>query len=244
MINILIPMAGKSHYFSEENYPFPKPLIEIAGRTMIEHVIDNLRTASDAVNFIFVISADDVKKYRLDSTLKLITNGSCELIVLPSETKGSACSALMAINHINNKAPLLVANNDQIFDCQISDLLRDFERFDAGVVTFESVHPRWSYVRLDAQGGVIEAAEKNPLSKNAIAGIYYFAKGESFVVGAMKMIAKSESFNGSYFISPVINQLILDGMTITATHVSNNVYHTFYTPQKIKEYENLINRRG
>jgi dTDP-glucose pyrophosphorylase len=242
MINVLIPMAGKSLSFPESEYPFPTPLIEIGSKTVIERVIDNLSTAAEKVQFIFVISNDDCRKFHLDSTLNIITDGQCRIVRLDKETQGSACSALMAIDHISSDTPLLIANSDQIFEDSVAELIVDLQMADAGVVTFNSVHPRWSYVRLDEHSKVVEVAEKRPLSRHAIAGLYYFRRGHDFVNAAMQMIRKDESVNGSYFISPAINQLILADKTIRMRKVDIDRYHTLYTPQKIMEYESWLSR--
>lgn len=242
MINVLIPMAGKNQYFPEGEFPFPKPLIEIGSKTMIERVVENLATAGKVAQFIFVISSEDCRKFHLDSTLNIITDGRCHIVRLDSETRGSACSALMAIDHIATDTPLLIANSDQLFEEPIAALIDDFHVADAGIVTFDSVHPRWSYARLDEQGKVVETAEKRPLSRHAIAGLYYFNRGIHFVDAAMQMIRKDENVNGSYFIAPALNQLILTGKEIQVHRIDNNRYHTFYTPQKIKEYESWLQR--
>jgi dTDP-glucose pyrophosphorylase len=242
MINVLIPMAGKNQYFPEGEFPFPKPLIEIGSKTMIERVVGNLATTAEVVQFIFVISSEDCRKFHLDSTLNIITEGRGHIVRLDSETRGSACSALMAIDHIATDTPLLIANSDQLFADPIAALIDDFNAADAGIVTFDSVHPRWSYARLDKQGKVVETAEKRPLSRHAIAGLYYFSRGIHFVDAAMQMIRKDENVNGSYFIAPALNQLILTGKDIQVHRVDNARYHTFYTPQKIKEYESWLQR--
>lgn len=242
MINVLIPMAGKNQYFPESEFPFPKPLIEIGSKTVIERVVDNLSTAGEQVQFIFVISSDDCRKFHLDSTLNIITDGQCRIVRLDRETRGSACSALMAIDHIASDTPLLIANSDQLFEEPLAELIAGFQGADAGIVTFDSVHPRWSYARLDEHGKVVETAEKRPLSRHAIAGLYYFRRGYHFVEAAMHMIRKDESLNGSYFIAPVLNQMILAGKDILIHKVDNARFHTFYTPQKIKEYENWLQR--
>lgn len=244
MINVLIPMAGKSLFFSESEYPFPKPLIEFGTKTMIEHVIANLSSAGADVQFIFVLSSADCRKFHLDSTLNIITDHRCKIVRLDNETKGAACSALMAINHIANNQPLVIANSDQIFEDSVKDLIADLRDADAGVVTFESVHPRWSYVRLDEQGQVVETAEKRPISRHAIAGLYYFRHGKDFVAAAQRMIQKDSSVNDSFYIAPTLNEMILQGKTIRTARVDASRYHTFYTPQKIKEYEALLQRQA
>lgn len=236
-MNILVPMAGRSQFFPDNDFPFPPQLLEISGRTMIERVVENLATVSPVSNFIFVLNNEDCRRYYLDSTLDIVTGGHCNIVRLEGETRGSACSALMAIDFINNDVPLLIANSDQIFDVQLDTLLSPLSEADAGVVTFESVHPRWSYVKCDENGLVVETAEKRPLSKNAIAGLYFFRYGRSFVEAAMQMIRKDDSVNGSYFVAPVLNQLVLQGMRIATSKIANDKYHTFYMPQKIADYE-------
>lgn len=242
MINVLIPMAGKSQYFPEAEFPFPKPLIEIGSKTMIERVVANLETAENVVQFIFVIGSEDCQKFHLDNTLKIITNERACIVRLDRETRGSACSALMAIDHIATDTPLLIANSDQLFEAPISELISEFTTADAGIISFDSVHPRWSYARLNEQGKVIETAEKRPISRHAIAGLYYFKRGQDFVDAAMTMIRKDENVNGRYFIAPTLNQMILAGQDIRMHKVNNDCYHTFYTPQKIKEYESWLQR--
>ena len=239
MLNILIPLAGKDQFFPESEYHFPKSLTEFLGKTMIEHLIGNLSSINTEIKYIFIINSDDAKKYHLDNVLNIITNYNCHIIKLDNSTKGAACSAMMAVDFINNDTPLLISNPDQLFDIDFNIFLDAFKDSDAGVVTFESIHPRWSYVRVDAENRVIETAEKRPISKNAIAGLYYFNKGKEFVIAVSKMIRKDANVNGWYYISPALNELILENKTVTNYQVDNDSYHTFYTPQKIKEYERL-----
>ena len=54
------------------------------------------------------------------------------------------------------------------------------------------------------------------------------------------MIKKDASVNGLYYISPTLNEMVLENKTITIFQIENGKYHTFYTPQKIKEYERIL----
>lgn len=244
MINVLIPMAGKNQFFSENEYPYPKPLIDISGTTMLERVVKNISTLGVSVRYIFIVNNNDCIKYHLDSSIKLLTNGEANIVKLDSDTSGSACSALMAIDYIGPDEPLVISNGDQIFDDDISYLIKDFEcdvNVDAGVLCFDSVHPRWSYVKHDSNGSVIETAEKHPISRNAIAGFYYFKRGDYFISAAMNMIKKSDCINDNFYIAPTLNQLILAGKTVKCKKIPIDIYHTFYSPVKIKEYEMIVN---
>jgi len=244
MINILLPMAGKSQFFEPPEYPFPLPLIEIFGKTVIQMVIENLITIREKKRFIFCVNENDCTKYHLDNVLNLLTLNNSAIIKLRNETKGAACSALFAIEYINNDQPLIIANSDQIIDENLSNIVANFKEkdADAGVICFESIHPRWSYIRLDSHGMVCETAEKRPLSKNAIAGFYYFKQGKLFVDAVMESIRKDAHVDGKFYIAPTLNELILKDMKVVYYKIDNVKYHTFYSPQKIEEFKKRIEK--
>ena len=188
----------------------------------------------------------DSETYHLDSILRLLTDSKCDILKLSGQTKGAACSALMAIELINNETPLIIANGDQVIEAPLAEIEKKFqtEELDAAVVTFESIHPKWSYIRADKSYRVIEAAEKRPLSKNAIAGFYYFRNGRDFVSAAMQSIAKDAHVNDIFYIAPVLNELVLAGKKIGYHAIDASTYHSFYSPAKIVEYENWLEKFG
>lgn len=239
MLNILVPLSVQSMFFESSDYPFPKPLIEIDGKPMIQHLVENLSTIAGEKRFIFVLRDEDCSRYHLDSTVRLLAGNDSIIIRLLNQTKGAACSALLAIDHIGNDEPLLIVNGDQVFDLDLNLLLTRFRTMgsDAGCLTFDSVHPRWSYVRLEGEHDIVETAEKHPISRHAIAGFYYFARGVDFVLAAQHSIRKDTSVDDVYYIAPVLNELVLLNRKLTALSIPNAAYHTFYSPKKIEEYE-------
>lgn len=248
MLNILIPMSGQNLFDSAE-YQYPKPLIEINGKPLIELVIDCLEQIKEDKRFIFIVNSADCQRYNLDSVLYLITNGKAIVIQLEKETKGAACSALMAIEYINNDDALLISSSDHIFEYDLNRVISDFNtrEIDVGTVCFDSVHPKWSFVRLDNQNKIIETAEKRPLSRNAIAGLYFFRHGADFISAAMRTIEKDARVNGQFYVSSTLNQLVLEGKDMGTYNIPNSVYHNFYSPHKLKEYEerqNNLSARG
>ncbi|MGZ3722561.1 MAG: glycosyltransferase family 2 protein, partial [Bdellovibrionales bacterium] len=209
MTNIVIPLAGNLFFDSTEYY-YPKPLIEIRGTPIIQLVIDCLNTIDNPKRFIFVLNRKDDAKFHLRDTLRLVTNGQCEFVTVEGPTKGAACSVLMAISYLQGSNPVIVANGDQLVNMQLATVITDFtkRKLEAGVICFDSVHPRWSYVRLNDDGYVVEAAEKRPLTRNAVAGFYYFAKGDDFLRLAMKSIEKGSDVNGQFYVAPVLNEYV------------------------------------
>jgi dTDP-glucose pyrophosphorylase len=243
-MNLVIPLASSSNFFSLEEYGYPKPLTEIMGIPMIEHVIKNITQGNSFKKIIFIVKQDECDRFHLDSTLNLLSPIKPEIIKLRLDTQGALCSVLLAIEHINHDEPLLISNADQIFDNDITSYLDIFtsSNLDAACLTFNSVHPRWSFIKTDDNGLVIETAEKRPISKNAIAGLYWYRKGSDFVKNGMASIRHGSSVEGRYFISLVFNEYILSGKRVGHLIVPNEQYHTFYSPQKIEEYESSLKR--
>jgi dTDP-glucose pyrophosphorylase len=237
MLNIVVPIAGDNQYF--ENSKVPKPLVEVMGKPMIQLAIENLQMITEEKRFIFVLRQEDCKKYYLDDIVKILTNNECEIVRLEGPTQGAACSCLMASEYINHLEPIIISNSDQVFRTDINEAISSFKTLgaSAGVITFDAVHPRWSYVRVNEKDQVVEFAEKRPISRSAIAGFYYFQEGSKFVSSAMKMISKGANVEGLYYIAPVLNELILDGDLVCRFPIDSSQYKSFYTPMRVESYD-------
>lgn len=239
-MKIVIPMAGSDDRFRQHGFPFPKPVVEIDGRPLIEHAYDCLRTIPEA-DFTFVIRKEDNLRFHLGDMLRLL-DAECTIINTEGETSGAACTVLLAIDQIDNDEELIVANGDQVLDFNLNHVVQEFRTrgLDGGTVVFDSVHPRWSFVKTDNEGFVIEAAEKRPISRNATAGIYYFRRGSDFVTSAKAMIRKGASVNGGYFVCPSFNELILSQKKVGVFEINRDQYISLATPQAVEEYEQVL----
>ena len=234
---VLIPLAAPSDpFFDPRDHHFPKPLIEVRGRPMIERVIDNLSAVAADVKFVFVLRQEDCRAFRLDEVVRLAARGRAEVVVLDRPTDGALCSCLMAIDHIRSGEALVIANGDQLLEIDLAAAVRGFGEADVGVLTLDSVHPRWSYVRADGET-VMEAAEKRPISRHAIAGFYYFRDGADFLDCAMDAMIQNQSHEGRFFVSASINQAVLRGLKVRRREIAGSDYHYFYAPQHIEQYE-------
>lgn len=240
-LQILIPLAGESIFFDPSEYHFPKPLIDMEGKTMIEHVLEPLTRAVPDARFFFIVRREDIAKYSLDSVLRLRAGEDAVVISLSTPTKGALCSCMLAIDALEMDVPLLISNSDQVLDADLPALLEKFLKTDsaAGVVTFRSVHPRWSYVRLDASGDVSQAAEKSVISEHAIAGFYFFRTAQDFFDAAMATIATDDRVGDQFYVSHCLNQLILKNKRVMRVPIPAHDYYSFYSPQKVKDFIDL-----
>jgi HAD superfamily hydrolase (TIGR01509 family) len=207
-LNVLIPMAGAGSRFEQAGYTFPKPLIEVRNKPMIQVVVENLNL--DA-NYIYVVQKLHREKYNLDTLLNLLTPG-CKIVETDGLTEGAACTALLAKEYIDNDNPLFFANSDQFVEWDSNEFMYKMQETDAdgGIVTFTATHPKWSFAKVDENGLVTEVAEKNPISDIATVGYYYWKYGSDFVKYAEQMIEKNVRVNNEFYVCPVFNQAIED----------------------------------
>ena len=211
-MNVIIPMAGRGKRFEDAGYSFPKPLIDVNGKPMIQIIIENLNLTA---KHIFICQGEHVQKFAIHDLMNLLKPDS-EIISINEITQGAAETVLKAKDLINNDDELIIANSDQWIDWNPQHFLSFMRKKDAdgGIVTFISTHPKWSYVRINDENLVEEVAEKRPISNIATVGIYYYKHGKDFVKAAEQMMTKNIRTNNEFYVAPVFNEMIASGKNI------------------------------
>jgi dTDP-glucose pyrophosphorylase len=235
MGNVVIPMAGDSSRFAAAGYDIPKFLIDIDGMPMIQRA---MITMGIGARYIYVVKAEDNKKYNLSEILPPFTS-ALEVVVIEVDepTDGPAATALVAKEYINNDDFLVVCNSDQIVEWTPNYFLQDAgegRNLDGSIPVFYGEGDSWSYATTGDYGFVTEVAEKNPISSDATAGIYYWRHGSDFVKYAEQMIEKDIRVNGEFYVGPVYNEAILDGKHIGIYRLDKMV--PLGTPEELNLY--------
>ena len=233
-MNVLIPMAGRGSRFATQGYTFPKPLIDVKGKPMIQVVTENLNIKA---NFTFIVQKEHYEKYSLQHLLNLIAPG-CNIVQVDGITEGAACTTLLAKEFIDNDEPLLMANSDQFVEWDSNETLYAFSNgdCDGGIITFPATHPKWSYAKLGDDGYVSEVAEKKPISEHATVGIYWWAKGSDYVKYAEQMIEKDIRVNNEYYVCPVFNEAIGDGKKVRIKEIEKEGMWGIGTPEDLNYF--------
>ena len=231
-LNVLIPMAGAGSRFEQAGYTFPKPLIDVKNKPMIQVVVENLNIKA---NYIYIVQKSHREKYNLDTLLNLMTP-NCKIIEVDGVTEGAACTALLAKEYINSKSPLFFANSDQFVEWDSNEFMYKMNETncDGGIVTFEATHPKWSFAKIDDEGLVTQVAEKNPISNIATVGFYWWKQGSDFVKYAEQMIEKNIRVNNEFYVCPVFNQAIADNKQIRTFNIDK--MWGLGTPEDLKYY--------
>ena len=237
-MNVLIPMAGAGSRFEQAGYTFPKPLIEVDGKPMIQVVVENLNI--DAKH-IFIVQKEHYEKFNLKYLLNLITDNNCEIVQVDGITEGAACTTLLAKQFIDNDEPLVMANSDQFLEWDSNEFMYSMvaDNIDGGIVSFEATHPKWSFAKLGEDGFVTEVAEKKPISNIATVGVYYWSKGSDYIKYAEQMIDKDIRTNNEFYVCPVYNEAIGDDKKVKVFPIQK--MWGLGTPEDLERYINDFN---
>ncbi len=233
-MNVLIPMAGAGKRFEEVGYTFPKPLIDVSGKPMIQLVVENLNIEA---KHVFVVQKEHYEKYNLKHMLNLVSP-NCEVVQVEELTEGAACTTLLAEEYIDNDEPLLLANSDQYLDWNSNEFMYSMiaDDIDGGILTFTATHPKWSFAKLDDSGFVERVAEKDPISDVATVGLYFWTRGSDYVKYAKQMIEKDIRTNNEFYVCPVYNEAIADGKKIKTYHIDRKQMWGLGTPEDLDTF--------
>ena len=189
-MNVLILAAGLPA-FQVGGEKFPLFLTEIEGTILLQKIADQCK-GKKPVKLTFVFNRQDVSKYYLQDICKMI-DLNANVVSMEGTSQGAACTALYSVIDFEQSESLLIVNANQFIDLNLSDEILYFENrdVDAGLFVFDSTHPRYSYVRINEQHLVIEAAEKRPISRLANTGIFWFKKTSDFVYAVEQLIRKN-----------------------------------------------------
>ncbi|MCL6707217.1 glycosyltransferase family 2 protein [Pseudomonas sp. R2.Fl] len=219
MLNIVVPMAGHGSRFAKAGYTLPKPLLPVHGIPMIQLVIENLRPSVEH-RFIFICQAAHVRDFGLDERLRTWAPG-CTVLLVDKVTEGAACTVLLARDVIDNDDPMMIANCDQYVDVDIDDYLAAMDGLDGLIMTMSADDPKWSYVSFGADGCIDNVVEKQVISNHATVGIYNYRRGSDFVKYADRMIERDFRVNGEFYVAPVYNFMIEDGLKLGAFSIGS-----------------------
>jgi len=112
---------------------------------------------------------------------------------------------------------------------------------DAGILVFRDTNPKWSFARTNAEGVVVEVAEKRAISDLATVGIYYYRRAGDFIRFARQMIAKDIRVNGEFYVCPVFNEMIEAGLRVLVYEINASQMHGLGTPEDLDRY--LMNQQ-
>ncbi len=216
-MKVLIPVAGAGTRLRPHTYTQPKPLMPVAGKPILAHIIDELLEA-DFQEFVFVIGylGEKIKNY-VETHYK---NLKCEFVV-QEDRHGLGHAVWMARNTIKNEKELFIALGDTVFDMDLNFMLQS-NTTSLGVK--EVRDPReFGVVVLDDKGFVKKVIEKPkiPHSNLALVGLYKIMEVKALLAALSYNIEHNILTNGEFQLADALQRMVEQGVKMTVAPVNN-----------------------
>lgn len=244
-MQIIIPMSGFGERFRRAGYQKPKPLIEIDGKTIIEHVVDLFSGEKDIT---FICNEDHLKtpSFRMEEIL-MRAAPSARIAAVTSRKLGPIDAVLRGVPDIDPDKPTIVNYCD--FTClwDWADF-KDFARSTncAGAIPcYRGFHPHslgstfYAYVRENGLWAY-DIQEKKPFtdepkSEFASSGTYYFDSGRRMKDAFEETIRRELLVNGEYYVSMAYKPLFDRGDKVAVYEIAH--FMQWGTPEDFEEYK-------
>ena len=201
-MDIILPVAGFGTRLRPQTWTKPKPLVSVAGKPMLAHVLDRVLPLNPTkVVFITGFLGDQIETWACDNLDVPVA------FVEQPEMRGQTDAILRTRDLVAGDALILFP--DMLFEADFSPL-RNVEA-DVVMFTKEVVDPSALGIAVVEDGRIVRLVEKpqEPISNLAVIGIYYIRHMPDLYVAIEEQMRRGLSLKNEYFIADAI-QLMID----------------------------------
>jgi len=207
---IAIPMAGLGTRMRPQTWSKPKPLIHLAGRTVLDYVLEQFSSLPRFKDATFVLILGPNQQEQVDEYIRANHAKKKIQYVIQEEMRGQSDALYLAREYL--QGPMLMAFSDTLIETDLAFL--DDEKLD-GVAWVKAVpDPRRFGVAEIARNNEVKRLIEKPKDVNnnlAVVGFYYFRSGANLMQAIEEQIANNISLNGEFFLVDAINIMIKKG---------------------------------
>ena len=238
-MKVILPMAGRGQRYRNEGYSTPKPLIEVNGKPMVLHALQSLREVP-FTQLIVVCLEETEAAHHVSGMLQPLFGSKLRLVTIPAVTEGQLCTVLEAKRFLAPADEVLIMASDTYIVSGIGKDIAEKNMQCAGLISVAGLPgEQWSFARTDANGKVIEVAEKKRISEHASTGLYYFTQAADLLHYGEEMIRNNERTRGEFYVMPVYQKMIDAGKDIRLSEASE--MWDLGTPESKSVFEAYLN---
>lgn len=212
-MQVIILTAGLGTRLRPLTYSKPKPLVNVAGKPMLAHILDTLQPlAIDEVIFVTGYLGNQVEAF-VKANYSFPTR-----FIEQVEARGQAHAIHLARDIV--KGPLLVVFGDGIFKVDLTQLNQTPEH---GVIYVQEVpDPRKFGVAVLENGNITRLVEKpeKPVSNLAVIGVYYVREACRLMEAISYIMEQNIQTKGEFYLADALQEMISRGERFRADQVS------------------------
>lgn len=207
-MSVIVPLAGPDFIRDDGSL---KAEIDLGGTPLLRRVLESRPWAGEVApdDYAFVLyDAPETRAFAAGPLAQWYRGASVTFV--SRYTRGAALSALAGIaTVVNMDQPVIIDLADILYACKFDPEAHFAANANCGgiALTFKAENPCYSYLRLDASGMFVEAAEKRVISDNASAGTYMFRNLSTYLRAVAHGLdnENGQSYNGLFFVCPLFN---------------------------------------
>ncbi len=211
-LKIVIPTAGWATRMRPQTWSKPKPLVSVAGKTVLDHLLDAFHTIPGGIPVEYVIiyspglGETQIPPYMQEHYPHLKVS-----YVLQPAMKGQSDALWLARQHLSG--PLIICFSDTLIETDFSFLAKENPEGVAWVKPVPDPR-RFGVAEVDADGWVTRLVEKPTSLENnrVVVGCYYLREGRDLLAAIEEQMKRGASLKGEYFLTDGINVMIERGL--------------------------------
>ena len=209
-LKIAIPMAGLGTRMRPHTWSKPKPLIALAGQTVLDHLLEQFRSLpqSEEAQYVFIVGHNQLEQIR--SHMQAHHPQTQVEYVVQEQMRGQSDALYLAREYL--KGPMLMCFSDTLIETNLAEKIQPGVDGLAWVKAVPDPR-RFGVAVADGDGFIQHLVEKpKEMSNNLVlVGFYYFRDGQELMRAIEKQVEQKLSLNNEYFLADAINVMLAEG---------------------------------
>jgi glucose-1-phosphate thymidylyltransferase len=213
-LKIVIPTAGWATRMRPQTWSKPKPLVSVAGKAAIDHLLEMFKTVPNVGKAEFVIIlGPHLGETQIPPFMKENHPAIQVDFVVQPVMRGQSDALSLARQHL--EGPMIMCFSDTLIETDFSFLAEAPDQATAWIKQVPDPRP-YGVAEVGGDGNVTRLVEKPTSLENnrVVVGCYYFPEGRDLVAAIDEQVRRGKSLKGEYFLADAINILLERGLVM------------------------------